>query len=463
MNRKKAIDLLERYFDDGIFFKDLSRRVAYQTESQDPGKISKLYEYLVNEMTPSLSEIGFVCKIHKNPDPKFKGPLLFAERNENCNLQTVLIYGHADVVRGNEYEWKKGLNPWKVVKKGGRLYGRGTADNKGQHTINIAAIKYILKARKKKLGFNVKILMETGEENGSPGLREFCRKNKKLLKADVLIASDGPRIKKERPTIFMGSRGVFNFTMKINLRKNNYHSGNWGGLLANPGIILSHAISSLISVSGKINVAGLNPKKIPASVKNVLKKIKIIQNKNDPVININWGEKGLSPEEKVYAWNTLEVLSFKTGNTEKPIHAIPNEAIAHCHIRYVVPSDPKTFVKKIRNHLDKKGFKNVEIRATRGFMSATRLDPAHPWAKWTVNSLKKTCGKEIDVLPNLGGTLPNDAFADILKLPTIWIPHSYLSCSQHAPNEHMLESIVKDALKLMGGVFWDMGEKGTPN
>ena len=131
------------------------------------------------------------------------------------------------------------------------------------------------------------------------------------MKADVLIASDGPRIKKERPTIFMGSRGVFNFTMKIKLRKGNYHSGNWGGLLANPGIILSHAISSLISVSGKINVAGLNPKKIPASVKNVLKKIKIIQNKNDPVININWGEKGLSSEEKVYAWNTLKFYHLK--------------------------------------------------------------------------------------------------------------------------------------------------------
>ena len=70
---------------------------------------------------------------------------------------------------------------------------------------------------------------------------------------------------------------------------------------------------------------------------------------------------------------------------------------------------------------------------------------------------------EIDVLPNLGGTLPNDAFADILKLPTIWIPHSYLSCSQHAPNEHMIESVVKSGLKLMAGIFWDLGEKGTPN
>ena len=85
--------------------------------------------------------------------------------------------------------------------------------------------------------------------------------------ANVLIASDGPRLKKERPTIFMGSRGVFNFTMTIKLRKGGHHSGNWGGLLANPGIILSHAISSLISASGEIKVSGLKPLKIPKSIK----------------------------------------------------------------------------------------------------------------------------------------------------------------------------------------------------
>ena len=249
MNREKAINLLESYFDDGTFFKDLSRRVAIKTESQNPDKISKLYQYLSHEITPYLNKIGFDCKIYENPDITFNGPFLFAKRIEDNNLPTVLLYGHADVVRGNEKEWRKGLNPWKVKKEGNRLYGRGTADNKGQHTINLAAIKYILKARKNKLGFNIKLLIETGEENGSPGLREFCKQNKDLLSAKILIASDGPRLKKERPTIFMGSRGVFNFTMTIKLRKGGHHSGNWGGLLANPGIILSHAISSIISAS----------------------------------------------------------------------------------------------------------------------------------------------------------------------------------------------------------------------
>ena len=171
--------------------------------------------------------MGFKCKIYDNPDKEFKGPFLIANRYEGPTLPTVLVYGHGDVV-GDKNEWRRG-SAHGVVKEKGRLYGRGTADNKGQHTINFAAIKYILEARKNKLGFNVKIFMETGEERGSPGLREFCIQNKYLLTADVLISSDGPRLHKDRQTIFMGSRGVFDFYMKVKLRKKCHHSGTGVG------------------------------------------------------------------------------------------------------------------------------------------------------------------------------------------------------------------------------------------
>jgi hypothetical protein len=63
------------------------------------------------------------------------------------------------------------------------------------------------------------------------------------------------------------------------------------------------------------------------------------------------------------------------------------------------------------------------------------------------------------VLPNLGGSLPNDAFTDILGLPTVWVPHSYRGCSQHAPNEHVLGPLMRQALGLMAGVWWDVGER----
>ena len=119
--------------------------------------------------------------------------MLIAERREGAPATTVLGYGHGDVIRGLEPQWREGLSPWELWPQGERLYGRGTADNKGQHTINIAALDCVLQTRGR-LGFNAKFLIETGEEIGSPGLREVCRPDKDRLAADVLIASDGPRL-----------------------------------------------------------------------------------------------------------------------------------------------------------------------------------------------------------------------------------------------------------------------------
>src|SRR5207302_6450343 len=126
--------------------------------------------------------------------------------------------GHGDVVAGHDAQWRADLSPWRVVVDGDRWYGRGTADNKGQHSINLAALARLV-ALHGRLGFNVKLLMEMGEETGSPGLRAICERERATLAADVLIASDGPRLAAARPTLFLGSRGAFNFELSVDLRE----------------------------------------------------------------------------------------------------------------------------------------------------------------------------------------------------------------------------------------------------
>lgn len=91
---------------------------------------------------------------------------------------------------------------------------------------------------------------------------------------------------------------------------------------------------------------------------------------------------------------------------------------------------------------------------------ATRLDPADPWVRFTLQSIERTTAKAPVLLPNLGGSLPNDVFAEGLGLPTVWIPHSYAACQQHAPDEHLLAPVVREALQLMAGLWWDLGERG---
>ncbi len=161
----------------------------------------------------------------------------------------------------------------------------------------------------------------------------------------------------------------------------------------------------------------------------------------------------------MYCWNTFEVLAFVAGNPERPVNAIPGSASAHCQVRFVVGSDPEGFLPALRRHLDARGFANVTLRrAEKGYFPATRLDPDDRWVHWARASIARTTGKDVAILPNLGGSLPNDVFAHDLGLPTLWIPHSYPACSQHAPDEHMLATIAREGLLAMTALFWDLGD-----
>ena len=453
MSRAQAIHAAERYFDEGRFFDDLARRVAIPTESQNPDRQGALAEYLEGELAECLERMGFECRIVPNPSAKH-GPFLLAARIEDRGLPTLLSYGHGDVIRGQEGDWRAGLDPWKLRREGERLYGRGTADNKGQHSINLAAMETVLRTRGR-LGFNVKLLIETGEEVGSPGLKTLCEREKDALSADVFIASDGPRLKAERPTLFLGSRGALNFDLALELRQGGHHSGNWGGLLANPGIVLAHAIASITDRRGAIRVPEWRPNSLTPSVREALKSLSV-EGAED------WGEPNLTPAERVFGWCSFEVLAFVTGNPQRPVNAIPPRASAHCQLRYVVGIDPDDIVPALRRHLEREGFGMVSATPAReGFFAATRLDPEHPWVRWAEASIERTAGARPAILPNLGGSLPNDVFAETLGLPTVWVPHSYPGCSQHAPDEHLLAGVAREGLRIMTGLFWDLGESNS--
>ena len=457
MTRDIAIQHAAGQYDSGRFLADLKRRVAYRTESQEADSGARLRSYLDDELTPLLTQWGFRCRVVENP-VRGAGPFLIAHRHEDDALPTVLTYGHGDVVRGYDAQWNAGLTPWDVTVDGERWYGRGTADNKGQHSINLAALKTVLDARGGKLGFNVKMLFEMGEEVGSPGLHALCAQLRDELAADVLIASDGPRLDADRPTLFLGSRGLINFRLHLALRDGGHHSGNWGGLLRNPGIVLANAIASMVDANGRILVDGLRPPPIPDAVRRALADIEVGGHPGEPAVDTDYGEPGLTPAERVFGWNNLEVLAFRTGNPEKPVHAIPHEALAFMQLRFVVGTDWERLEAIVRQHLDAHGFGMVEVEAERG-TPATRVDPDSPWVHWALQSLRDTTGAEPALLPNLGGTLPNDVFADVLGMPTLWVPHSYPGCSQHAPNEHLLARVVREGLRIMTGLFWDLGER----
>ena len=164
MTRGLAIARSVSYFENGEFLKDLKKIIEIPSESQTEEGLIHCGRYLDDIMKPAFSDMGFDIKIFQNPIEGF-GPVLLATRIENPSLPTILGYGHGDVVCGMAGQWDHGKEPWLINIDGERVYGRGTADNKSQHWINIISMKNVLETRGK-LGFNAKFLIETGEENG---------------------------------------------------------------------------------------------------------------------------------------------------------------------------------------------------------------------------------------------------------------------------------------------------------
>lgn len=460
--REGAVARALAAFDQGSFRERLAKLVAIPSTSQDPAHAQDLASYLGGAIEGWLGRLGFEVAVLPNPEPGF-GPILLASRIEGRELPTVLIYGHGDTVRGLDEQWRVGLSPWTMTVEGDRWYGRGTADNKGQHALNLAALEAVLAERSGRLGFNLRLLLETSEERGSVGLRPFVAARRAELAADVLIASDGPRVAPDTPTIATGTRGTFHFDLAVRLRAGGAHSGHWGGIAKDPAIVLAHAIAAVIDRRGRILVPEWLPAGgVPKNVARVLAGCPVAGGTGDIAADPDWGEPGLTAAEKVYGWTSFIVLAMISGQPENPVNAVAADARAHCQIRYTVDADSEKFAPALRRHLDQAGLAEVAIENARVRMPASRTDPASPWVRFAQASMERTLNKRVQVIPNAAGGLPGDVFADLLGVPLVWVPHSYNGCGQHGPNEHLLVSAAREGIAAFAGIFWDLGEGKTP-
>ena len=456
-DRASTIQSALEFFDDGRFRDRLAGLVAIQSTSQDPGHDKDVWAYLQDGIGPWVERMGFTVSIHPNPKEGF-GPILTAERIEDPSRPTILTYGHGDTVRGLEDQWDEGLTPWTLVEEEDRWYGRGTADNKGQHALNLTALEHVLAARGGTLGFNVKLVIETCEERGSIGLREFIAGHADALKADALIASDGPRVAPDIPTLSTGTRGTFHFDLVLDVRPGGVHSGTWGGMTTDPAIVMAHALGAIADRNGKILVRDWLPSNgMPAAVRGALAGLEL-QSEASATIDPGWGEPGFTAAEKVFGWTSFIVLAMVSGRPENPVNAVAPNARAHCQIRYTVDSDPGKFEAALRAHLDACGFPEIRIENAGIRMPASRTSPDDPWVRFTVASMEQTLGRRVQVIPNSGGGLPGDVFVDYLHVPLIWIPHSYNGCKQHGPNEHFLRKPAREGMAAYAGIWWDLGD-----
>ena len=451
---KRALD----EFDNGGFRQRLADLVAIPSTSQDPGHEADIDRYLRQAIAPWLERLGFTVAVRANPVAGI-GPVLTATRMEDPARPTVLTYGHVDTVRGLEDQWSAGRNPWRLSEENGRWYGRGTADNKGQHALNLTALEAVLAERKGRLGFNLKLVLESAEERGSLGLRDFVAAYTSELAADVLIGSDGPRVAPETPTIATGTRGTFHFDLVVRLRPGGVHSGHWGGITPDPAIILANAIASIADRHGRILIPEWLPRDgISPAIRAVLDGCPVEGGGEAAQVDPDWGEPGLTRGGKIYAWSSFIVLAMVSGRPENPVNAVAPDARAHCQIRYTVDADPDRFGPALRRHLDAAGFAAVQIENGHVRMPASRTDPSDAWVQRVARSMERSLGRKVQIIPNSSGGLPGDVFKDLLGTPLVWIPHSYNGCQQHGPDEHLLIAPAREGMAAMAGLWWDLGE-----
>jgi acetylornithine deacetylase/succinyl-diaminopimelate desuccinylase-like protein len=462
-SREGAIARAGSCFDDGAYLAALRRLVAVPTESQMPDSLPALTRYCAETLPALMRGMGFETRLLDNPRAG-RGPAFLATRIEDAALPTVLVYGHGDVVRGLAGSWSGGLDPWQVTVRGEKWYGRGTVDNKGQHLIAIEALRAVMAERGGSLGFNAKVLVETGEEQGSPGLRDMLRAHAGLLAADVFIGLDGPRQTTFMPEMKLGARGGVAFDLVVRLRDHAHHSGHWGGVLTDPGFRLAHAMASLVTPEGRILVEGWTPPAIPPAVRRAIAGLVFEGIPGLPEPDAGWGEPGLTKGEKIFGWTSVIVLAQLTGHPDAPTNAVQGEARARLQVRHAADVRGDAIVPALRRHLDTRGFADVQVipLMERDMFGAARTDPDDSWVGFVAASMTRTANRAPNIVPNSSGSNPSDMFQEELGLPVIWIPNSYAGCNQHGPDEHALAPLLREGLGLMAGIWWDIGEGRAP-
>ncbi|MHA2089293.1 MAG: M20/M25/M40 family metallo-hydrolase [Candidatus Kariarchaeaceae archaeon] len=359
---------------------------------------------------------------------------------------TILIYGHHDVQpEGDLSKWN--TPPFEATLVGSKLYGRGTADNKGQHYAQILALRYLQENEPEILKrINVKFILDGDEELGSFSLPEFVTENLSMLETDFVYVSDGPSLTTDTPTIVGGVRGIVSLQITIKHNQEDLHSGNFGGVARSATFDLMKLISSMISDSGEILVEGFHedvatPTQMETELLDGLHEIfaNIIETRElTPAIR---------PFDRSHAiqnslWPTINInglLAGGVGDQRRTI--IPSEAIASIDCRLVANQDPADIEEKIIAHIKRwSQQQEIEDAVTVEFEHAMAPVPSSLKSEYidlVIESAKEGYGADPLVVPSLGGSLPIYLFPKYLKKPVFLVPYALPDENNHAPNENL--------------------------
>ena len=292
-------------------------------------------------------------------------PVVYGEKIIDASKPTVLVYGHYDVQPADPLElWNSG--PFEPVIKDGKIYARGSCDDKGQVYMHVKALETMVQTNT--LPGNIKFIIEGEEEVGSPNLATFVKANKELLKADVILISDTSMLSMDTPSIDIGVRGLSYIEIEVTGPNRDLHSGVYGGAVANPVTMLAKMIAGCHDENNHITIPGFYDDVIDATTEERAKMAKAPfseeEYKKDLGVSNLWGEKGYTTNERTGIRPTLEVNGIWGGYTgEGAKTVLPAKAFAKISCRLVPNQSSVKITEKILNYFKSIAPSGVTVKA----------------------------------------------------------------------------------------------------
>lgn len=365
-------------------------------------------------------------------------PIVYAEKISNPSWPTVLVYGHYDVQPADPLElWHSG--PFEPVIKEGKIYARGSADDKGQFYMHVKALETMVQTNT--LCTNMKFIIEGEEEIGSPNLANFVKAHRDLLKADVILISDTAMISMENPSIDIGVRGLSYIEVEVTGPNRDLHSGVYGGAVANPITILAKMIASCHDENNHITIPGFYDDVVEATAdeRKLMAAAPFDEQayKKDLDVQELWGEKGFSTNERTGIRPTLELNGIWGGYTgEGAKTVLPSKACAKISARLVPNQSAAKITEKLISYFQSIAPAGVTVKASEHHGGEPYMTPIDSKAyKAAAAAIKETFGKD-PVPVRGGGSIPICAlFEKELGIKIVFMGFGLDSDNLHSPNE----------------------------
>ncbi|MBX2955717.1 MAG: dipeptidase [Cyclobacteriaceae bacterium] len=427
---KQYIESNQQRFLDELF--ELLRIPSVSADSRLKGDVRKAAEFLVNKFKEAGVDTVELCETKGHP-------IVFAEKIVNPSLPTVLVYGHYDVQPPDPLDlWHS--PPFEPVIKDGKIYARGSCDDKGQVYMHVKAFETMMKL--KTLPCNVKFMVEGEEEVGSDNLGTFVRENKSKLKADIILVSDTAIISLDNPSITAGLRGLSYMEVEVTGPNRDLHSGVYGGAVANPVNVLSKMIASLHDENGRVTIPGFYDKvvELSAADREAINKapFSLDNYKKELGIDDIQGEKGYTTLERTGIRPTLDVNGIWGGYTgEGAKTVLPSKAFAKISMRLVPNQSNEEITELFTKHFNAIAPKSVKVKVTALHGGQPAVTPTDSAAfKAASAAFQEVWGKK-PIPTRDGGSIPIVAlFKDELGLDTVLMGFGLDSDAIHSPNEH---------------------------